>query len=53
MASQGPEAHESTESSFDEDSSVFFLELLIRVVLQNRQVFQSTILASRDVCPGS
>ncbi|XP_069123729.1 Golgi-specific brefeldin A-resistance guanine nucleotide exchange factor 1-like isoform X1 [Argopecten irradians] len=36
FASQGPEAHHSMGTVFDEDASVFFLELLVKVVLQNR-----------------
>ncbi|KAK3091515.1 hypothetical protein FSP39_020408 [Pinctada imbricata] len=48
MASQGPDAHESTETSFDEDASVFFLELLIRVVLQNRDRVTPIWQAVRD-----
>lgn len=35
VASQGPEVHNS-ELQFDEDAAVFFLELLIKVILQNR-----------------
>ncbi|XP_056018280.1 Golgi-specific brefeldin A-resistance guanine nucleotide exchange factor 1-like isoform X3 [Ostrea edulis] len=35
FASQGPEVHNS-ELQFDEDAAVFFLELLIKVILQNR-----------------
>ena len=38
VASQGPEAHVSSETAFDEDAAVFFLEFLIKVVLQNRYV---------------
>ncbi|VDI44231.1 golgi-specific brefeldin A-resistance guanine nucleotide exchange factor 1 [Mytilus galloprovincialis] len=36
VQSQGPEAHVSSETAFDEDAAVFFLEFLIKVVLQNR-----------------
>ncbi|KAK9505516.1 hypothetical protein O3M35_009555 [Rhynocoris fuscipes] len=35
-ASYGPEGHVSLGSSFSEDTAVFFLELLLKVVIQNR-----------------
>ncbi|XP_041364766.1 Golgi-specific brefeldin A-resistance guanine nucleotide exchange factor 1-like isoform X2 [Gigantopelta aegis] len=36
MACQGSEDHNSVGAQYDEDSTIFFLELLIKVVLQNR-----------------
>ena len=36
MASHGPDGHVSLGSTFDEDAAVFFLELLLKVVIQNR-----------------
>ena len=38
QASQGPHTRESMGLSYAEDSAIFFLELLLRVVLQNRSV---------------
>ncbi|BES91822.1 Sec7 domain [Nesidiocoris tenuis] len=35
-ASYGPEGHVSLGSSYSEDTAVFFLELLLKVVVQNR-----------------
>lgn len=35
-ASYGPEGHISLGSAYNEDSAVFFLELLLKVVIQNR-----------------
>uniref|UniRef100_A0A224X4T3 Putative guanine nucleotide exchange factor n=2 Tax=Triatominae TaxID=70999 RepID=A0A224X4T3_9HEMI len=35
-ASYGPEGHVSLGSSYSEDTAVFFLELLLKVVIQNR-----------------
>uniref|UniRef100_T1IU23 SEC7 domain-containing protein n=1 Tax=Strigamia maritima TaxID=126957 RepID=T1IU23_STRMM len=36
FASHAPDTHISLSSSYDEDAAVFFLELLIKIVLQNR-----------------
>ncbi|CAM1293367.1 GBF1 (predicted) [Pycnogonum litorale] len=36
FASQVPDAHASTGGGYDEESTVFFLELLIKIVIQNR-----------------
>lgn len=38
-ASYGPEGHVSLGSSYSEGTAVFFLELLLKVVIQNRLVF--------------
>ena len=35
-ASQGPEAHDSMGSNYDEDAAVFFFEQFITCILQNR-----------------
>ncbi|OWF51783.1 Golgi-specific brefeldin A-resistance guanine nucleotide exchange factor 1 [Mizuhopecten yessoensis] len=48
FASQGPEAHHSMGTVFDEDASVFFLELLVKVVLQNRDRVTPVWQAVRD-----
>lgn len=36
MASRGPDAHEAMGTIYSEDAAIFFLELMLRVVLQNR-----------------
>lgn len=36
LASHGPDGHISVTVSYDEDVAVFFLELLLKVVIQNR-----------------
>ena len=36
FASQGPDAHESMGTQYDEDAAVFFFEQFIKCVLQNR-----------------
>lgn len=35
-ASQGPEAHDSMGTNYDEEASVFFFEQFITCILQNR-----------------
>lgn len=35
-ASYGPEGHFSLGTSYNEDTAVFFLELILKVVIQNR-----------------
>lgn len=39
FASHGPDGHVSLNTSYDEDAAVFFLELLLKIVIQNRFVF--------------
>ena len=36
FASRGPEAHITLGTVFDEDSAIFFLELLVSVALENK-----------------
>ena len=36
FASRGPEAHLTLGTVFDEDSAIFFLELLVSVALENK-----------------
>ena len=36
FASRGPEHHQTLGTLFDEDSAVFFLELLVSVALENK-----------------
>lgn len=38
IASHGPDGHVTLGSTFDEDAAVFFLELLLKVVIQNRYI---------------
>nr|XP_039272742.1 Golgi-specific brefeldin A-resistance guanine nucleotide exchange factor 1-like isoform X2 [Styela clava] len=48
MASRGPDTHESMGTVYSEDSAIFFLELLLRVVLQNRDRVLSIWQPVRD-----
>ncbi|XP_023706010.1 Golgi-specific brefeldin A-resistance guanine nucleotide exchange factor 1 isoform X5 [Cryptotermes secundus] len=48
FASQGPESHISSGMSYDEDATVFFLELLLKVVIQNRDRVTSIWRSVRD-----
>ncbi|EDV25608.1 uncharacterized protein TRIADDRAFT_24514 [Trichoplax adhaerens] len=41
FGSRGAAAHETLGTHYDEDAAVFFLELLIKVVIQNRDRIQS------------
>ncbi|XP_063243123.1 Golgi-specific brefeldin A-resistance guanine nucleotide exchange factor 1 isoform X2 [Bacillus rossius redtenbacheri] len=36
IASQGPDAHASSGLVYDEDAAIFFLELLLKVIIQNK-----------------
>ncbi len=36
FASRGPDAHVSLGTTFDEDTAVFFMELLISVAMENK-----------------
>ncbi|XP_075238410.1 sec7 domain-containing protein garz isoform X2 [Lycorma delicatula] len=47
-ASYGPEGHVSLGSAYNEDTAVFFLELLLKVVIQNRDRVQSVWQIVRD-----
>ena len=51
FASQCPEVHDPMNgmNRCDEDSAVFFLELLIKVVLQNRYVMSEWLVCWFDV----
>ncbi|XP_071953967.1 Golgi-specific brefeldin A-resistance guanine nucleotide exchange factor 1-like isoform X2 [Antedon mediterranea] len=48
FASQGPQAAESTGTPFDEEAAVFNLELLIRVVFENRDRVSALWQSVRD-----
>nr|CAB3248501.1 golgi-specific brefeldin A-resistance guanine nucleotide exchange factor 1 [Phallusia mammillata] len=48
QSSRGPHIHESLGTIYNEDSSIFFLELLLRVVLQNRDRILSLWQMVRD-----
>ena len=39
FASRGPDAHQSLGTQFDEDSAVFFMELLVTVAMENKLVY--------------
>ncbi|XP_047109298.1 Golgi-specific brefeldin A-resistance guanine nucleotide exchange factor 1 isoform X1 [Schistocerca piceifrons] len=47
-ASHGPDGHVSLGLSFEEDVSVFFLELLLKIVIQNRDRVSSIWQVVRD-----
>uniref|UniRef100_A0A1B6FF78 SEC7 domain-containing protein n=3 Tax=Cuerna arida TaxID=1464854 RepID=A0A1B6FF78_9HEMI len=47
-ASYGPEGHVSLGTSYNEDTAVFFLELLLKVVIQNRDRVNSIWQCVRD-----
>ncbi|XP_054265993.1 Golgi-specific brefeldin A-resistance guanine nucleotide exchange factor 1-like isoform X2 [Macrosteles quadrilineatus] len=47
-ASYGPEGHVSLGTSYNEDTAVFFLELLLKVVIQNRDRVSSIWQSVRD-----
>jgi len=50
-ASRCVDSHESLNGAqYDEDSAVFFLELLIKVVLQNRSVVFATAIPLCSLC---
>ncbi|XP_065333294.1 Golgi-specific brefeldin A-resistance guanine nucleotide exchange factor 1 isoform X2 [Cloeon dipterum] len=48
IACHGPDGHVTLESSFDEDAAVFFLEMLIKIVIQNRDRVSTIWSAIRD-----
>jgi brefeldin A-resistance guanine nucleotide exchange factor 1 len=48
FASHGPESHISSGMSYDEDSVIFFLELLLKVVIQNRDRVNTIWQGVRD-----
>ncbi|XP_059472257.1 Golgi-specific brefeldin A-resistance guanine nucleotide exchange factor 1 isoform X2 [Neocloeon triangulifer] len=48
IACHGPDGHVTLESSFDEDAAVFFLEMLIKIVIQNRDRVSTIWPAIRD-----
>nr|CAD7399100.1 unnamed protein product [Timema cristinae] len=48
FASHGPDSHVSSGMAYDEDSVVFFLELLLKVVIQNRDRVSSIWPSVRD-----
>lgn len=51
MMSRSPDPSDADiGNTHDEDSSVFFLELLIKVILQNRQVFDRLKSSSLTRC---
>ncbi|XP_076818522.1 Golgi-specific brefeldin A-resistance guanine nucleotide exchange factor 1-like isoform X2 [Clavelina lepadiformis] len=47
-SSRGPHTHEQMGTTYSEDSAIFFLELLLRVILQNRDRILSLWQMVRD-----
>ncbi|KAG1678115.1 Golgi-specific brefeldin A-resistance guanine nucleotide exchange factor 1 [Nymphon striatum] len=48
FASHGPDAHASSCGGYDEESTVFFLELLVKIVIQNRDRVRGFWSSVRD-----